>query len=75
MALEDPITAPLVEKDNILTMWYGVDRRVVMYPCNHNETLNLVLIHPDSESHAAQSDGAFDIPCQGPPEKKKKPEH
>lgn len=58
IALEDPLTAPLVEKDNVLTMWYGADRRVVMYPCNHNETLNLVCIHPDSESHATQSDGA-----------------
>ncbi|KAI0911784.1 hypothetical protein F4823DRAFT_623271 [Ustulina deusta] len=56
IALEDPLTAPLVEKDNVLTMWYGADRRVVMYPCNHNETLNLVCIHPDSESHATQSD-------------------
>ncbi|KAI1279920.1 hypothetical protein F5Y07DRAFT_396510 [Xylaria sp. FL0933] len=55
-ALEDPLTAPLVEKDNVLTMWYGADRRVVMYPCNNNETLNLVCIHPDSESHATQSD-------------------
>ncbi|KAI0817648.1 hypothetical protein GGR55DRAFT_621326 [Xylaria sp. FL0064] len=56
IALEDPLAAPLVEKDNVLTMWYGADRRVVMYPCNNNETLNLVCIHPDSESHATQSD-------------------
>ncbi|KAI1430025.1 hypothetical protein F5Y12DRAFT_781623 [Xylaria sp. FL1777] len=56
IALEDPLTAPLVEKDNVLTIWYGADRRVVMYPCNHNETLNFVCIHPDSESHATQHD-------------------
>ncbi|KAI0540031.1 hypothetical protein GGR58DRAFT_512043 [Xylaria digitata] len=55
-ALEDPVTAPLIEKDNVLSMWYGADRRVVMYPCNNNETLNFVCIHPDSESHATQSD-------------------
>ena len=54
---EDPLTAPLVEKDNVITLWYGADRRVVMYPCNHNETLNFVCIHPDSESHATRSDG------------------
>ncbi|KAI1368724.1 hypothetical protein F5Y08DRAFT_335290 [Xylaria arbuscula] len=53
---EDPVTAPLVEKDNVITIWYGADRRVVMYPCNHNETLNFVCIHPDNESHATQSD-------------------
>ncbi|KAI1356335.1 hypothetical protein F5Y01DRAFT_323784 [Xylaria sp. FL0043] len=56
IAIEDPLTAPLVEKDNVLTMWYGADRRVVVYPCNNNETLNFVCIHPDSESHATQSD-------------------
>ncbi|TGJ85877.1 hypothetical protein E0Z10_g2861 [Xylaria hypoxylon] len=55
-ALGNPLTAALVAKDNVLTMWYGADRRVVMYPCNHNETLNLVCIHPDSESHNTQSD-------------------
>jgi len=59
IALEDPITAPLVEKDNTLSLWYGTDRRVVIYPCNHNETLNLVLIHPDNESHATHNDGAY----------------
>ncbi|KAH6648283.1 hypothetical protein BKA67DRAFT_593957 [Truncatella angustata] len=56
VALEDPITKPLVEKRNVLSMWYGSDRRVVMYPCNDNETLNFVLIHPDSESHATPGD-------------------
>ncbi|KAI0974292.1 hypothetical protein F4678DRAFT_486179 [Xylaria arbuscula] len=56
IVLEDPLTAPLVEEDNVLTVWFGADRRVVMYPCNHNETLNLVCIHPDSESHATRGD-------------------
>lgn len=28
-----------------------------MYPCNDNETLNFVLIHPDTESHATPGDG------------------
>lgn len=57
VALEDPITRPLVEKGNVLSMWYGSDRRIVMYPCNDNETLNFVLIHPDTESHATPGDG------------------
>ncbi|CAJ2501729.1 Uu.00g045820.m01.CDS01 [Anthostomella pinea] len=54
--LEDPVTAPLVEHLNTLSLWFGADRRVVMYPCNHNATLNFVFIHPDTESHATQSD-------------------
>ncbi|KAI0482202.1 hypothetical protein GGR56DRAFT_619005 [Xylariaceae sp. FL0804] len=56
VALEDPVTAPLVQTENALSMWYGSDRRVVMYPCNHNELLNFVCIHPDSESHATAGD-------------------
>jgi hypothetical protein len=57
VAEDDPVTAPLVEKRDCLAMWYADDRRVVCYPCNNNTTLNFVLIHPDSESHATQSDG------------------
>ncbi|GKT42347.1 FAD-dependent monooxygenase OpS4 [Colletotrichum spaethianum] len=56
-ALEDPVTAPLVEKENCLGMWFGSDRRIVIYPCNNNQTLNFVCIHPDTESHATASDG------------------
>ncbi|KAI8632362.1 hypothetical protein F5Y19DRAFT_472390 [Xylariaceae sp. FL1651] len=56
IVLEDPITAPLVLKENALSMWYGADRRVIQYPFNHNEMLNFVCIHPDSESHATKSD-------------------
>lgn len=28
-----------------------------MYPCNDDELLNFVCIHPDTESHATHSDG------------------
>lgn len=56
VALDDPITRPLVEKLNTLGIWFSSDRRLVMYPCNDNETLNFVLIHPDGESHAEQND-------------------
>ncbi|KAH7170583.1 hypothetical protein EDB81DRAFT_941469 [Dactylonectria macrodidyma] len=56
VALEDPEIRPLIETDDCLSMWYGDDRRVVIYPCNHNEMLNFVCIHPDSESHATASD-------------------
>ncbi|KAK8019428.1 salicylate hydroxylase [Apiospora arundinis] len=56
VALDDPVTKPLVDRVNSLCMWFGDDRRVVMYPCNNNETLNFVLIHPADESHASPSD-------------------
>ncbi|KPM40651.1 hypothetical protein AK830_g5893 [Neonectria ditissima] len=56
VAAEDPETSPLVEADNCLSIWYGSDRRVVIYPCNNNEMLNFVCIHPDTESHATASD-------------------
>jgi len=30
-----------------------------MYPCNDNEMLNFVCIHPDSESQASKGDGTL----------------
>lgn len=46
-----------MEKGNKLVIWYGADRRIVMYPCNDNKLLNFNCIHPESESHANASDG------------------
>lgn len=34
-------------------MWYAQDRRLVMYPCNDNELLNFVCIHPQEESQGS----------------------
>ncbi|KAK0657328.1 hypothetical protein B0T16DRAFT_425591 [Cercophora newfieldiana] len=56
VAEADPVTAPLVEHKNALSMWFGDDRRIVMYPCNDNQLLNIVCIHPESESHATERD-------------------
>ncbi|KAK7432709.1 hypothetical protein QQZ08_000568 [Neonectria magnoliae] len=56
VAADDPETRPIVETDNCLSIWYGSDRRVVIYPCNNNEMLNFVCIHPDTESHSTASD-------------------
>ncbi|KAI8286063.1 hypothetical protein K4K60_000757 [Colletotrichum sp. SAR11_57] len=53
---EDPVTAPLIDKHNQLGIWFGTDRRIVIYPCNDNQLLNFVCIHPDTESHATASD-------------------
>lgn len=56
--LDDPETAELVRHDGELCMWFGVDRRIVMYPTSHNSILNFVIIHPsaDSASETAGSD-------------------
>jgi hypothetical protein len=50
----DPITAQLVATPNELVMWFGSDRRIVMYPCNDNELLNFVCIHPEAESQGSK---------------------
>ncbi|KAK3337297.1 hypothetical protein B0T19DRAFT_455016 [Cercophora scortea] len=56
VAEADPVTAPLVKYKNALEIWFGDDRRIVMYACNDNQLLNFVCIHPDTESHATKSD-------------------
>ncbi|KAK2019982.1 FAD/NAD(P)-binding domain-containing protein [Colletotrichum eremochloae] len=56
-ALKDSVTAPLIEKEGCLGIWFGTDRRIVVYPCNNNQLLNFVCIHPDTESHATKTDG------------------
>jgi len=65
VAEADPVTQPLVADKGALLMWYSDDRRIVMYPCNDNEMLNFVCIHPDTESHAAKSDGSAALPFRG----------
>lgn len=49
-ALDDPATRRFAQGDGELIIWYGADRRVVMYPTSHNQLLNFVCIHPESES-------------------------
>lgn len=49
-AAEDPGTKHFVENTGELIIWYGTDRRVVMYPTSNNRLLNFVCIHPESES-------------------------
>lgn len=49
-ALDDPETAPLVQHTGEQNMWFGVDRRIIMYPTSHNTVLNFTIIHPDAES-------------------------
>ena len=54
-ACEDPQIAKLLENDNELVIWYGTDRRVVVYPCDNNELLNFVCIHPEAESQGGST--------------------
>ncbi len=51
-AQDDPVTAKFVESPGELIIWYGADRRVVVYPTTNNQLLNFVCIHPEAESEA-----------------------
>ena len=51
--LSDPLTQKFVEKEGMLIICYGRDRRIVMYPTNDNTTMNFVVIHPEEETESA----------------------
>lgn len=53
-ALEDPNTNKFAANPGELVIWYGTDRRVVMYPTSDNRLLNFVCIHPEEESEAGE---------------------
>ncbi|PVI04317.1 FAD binding domain-containing protein [Periconia macrospinosa] len=55
-ALEDPVTKPLVGGEGQMTLWVGFDRRVVIYPTRHNESLNFVCIHNTKDSEISPDD-------------------
>ncbi|OQE12794.1 hypothetical protein PENFLA_c062G08054 [Penicillium flavigenum] len=57
-AVNDPITAKLVQHPGELSIWYGRDSRIIMYPTSHNTVLNFVMIHPEKES-ATDTDGSW----------------
>lgn len=54
--IQDELTKKFAQREGELIVWLARDRRIIMYPCNDNELLNLVCIHPDNET-AAPSDG------------------
>ncbi|KAF4464663.1 fad binding domain [Fusarium albosuccineum] len=56
VAEEDPEIKALVQFRDTSYMWFDNDKRVVLYPCNSNKTLNFVCIHPESQSHTTASD-------------------
>ncbi|EPE34794.1 FAD/NAD(P)-binding protein [Glarea lozoyensis ATCC 20868] len=49
-------SSAIMEESNQLSMWFLSDRRVVMYPCNDNELLNFVCIHPEHESQGSSEE-------------------
>lgn len=58
-ALEDPETNELARDLSTMDMWDSTDRRVVIYPCTDNETLNFVCIHPDSMTSVDESGDSY----------------
>ena len=46
VALKDPVTAPLVETNGSMDLWYSEDKKIVLYPTTFNRLLNFVCIHP-----------------------------
>ncbi|KAK3897610.1 hypothetical protein C8A05DRAFT_47840 [Staphylotrichum tortipilum] len=58
----NPLTVALANQHDTFTVWFGKDRRVVMYSCDDNALLNFVCIYPESESSTPATDGT---PRQG----------
>lgn len=56
-AVLNPLTAALASQTDTFTAWFARDRRVVMYPCDDNDLLNFVCIHPENESSTPAEDG------------------
>ena len=51
--LADPETREIADRLGSMDMWYGADRKIVLYPCANNTLLNFVCIHPASLSDAS----------------------
>lgn len=47
-ALDDPETRELATERGVIDMWDSPERRVVIYPCQNNEILNFVCLHPST---------------------------
>ncbi|CAD6444404.1 c1a33375-090d-474d-9fdd-7c37d094d636 [Sclerotinia trifoliorum] len=48
--LSNPKTAKYMQKEGELIMWFGTDRRVIVYPTSSNSLLNFVCVHPNTLS-------------------------
>ena len=54
IALEDAETEPFARADGSMDMWYGPDRKIVMYTTANNTLLNFVCIHPAALSETSE---------------------
>ncbi|KAI9685836.1 MAG: hypothetical protein M1822_004114 [Bathelium mastoideum] len=54
--MRDELTRRFAQREGELIVWYGRDRRIVMYPCENNKLLNFVAMHPDAETAAPSDD-------------------
>ncbi|KAJ4347346.1 uncharacterized protein N0V89_011287 [Didymosphaeria variabile] len=50
LAAEDHKTEQFNQNNGELIIWYGDDRRVIMYPTSNNTLLNFICVHPEAES-------------------------
>lgn len=53
--LSDPETKGLGDVDGSMDMWYGPDRKIVLYPTFNNTLLNFVCVHPGQLSETTDS--------------------
>lgn len=51
--LADPEISPLIEEEGWFEEFSEGDRRLVMYPCRHNVSMNIAAFVPDSDAQAA----------------------
>lgn len=63
-AMADPVTYDIATTSASMDMWYGPDRKVVLYPCVNGTILNFVCVHP-----AVLSDTSGDYNQTGSKEK------
>jgi 2-polyprenyl-6-methoxyphenol hydroxylase-like FAD-dependent oxidoreductase len=54
--LDNPSTSQFAEREGFMYLWYANDRRIIMYPCSNNTTMNFVATHP-SEITGSKGDG------------------
>ena len=58
-AMEDPTTSEFASSLSSMDIWYGEDRKVVLYPCANNTLLNFVCIHPAELSDPGDGEHSY----------------
>ena len=52
-ALDDPETSSIAQDMGAVDMWDSEERRVVIYPCDNNNLLNFICLHPETDTPTA----------------------